>query len=157
LAPPKALTEHVMAKMSGLLSPSPRLVFAKLFSINLFVGTLSLSVCHQFGLNPFNTERSLDSWFMQVGGHQVCMFLCGVVFLAISMLAAGLILNIEEMLSLKRNKYLQVAAISLFSLVILFLFGAEFTLGIGALWLLGALVGGIAATETVWRMSVQPG
>lgn len=150
-APSQEVTNKLMNKMNRLMNPNSLLVFSKVFSINILVGFLSLAICHQFGLNPFNTERSLDSWFMHVGGHQVCMVLCGVVFITVSILAAGFVLNIEEVLKLKQNKFLQVASLSLFSLAFLFLIGAEFALGIGLLWLAGALVGGLVATETVWR------
>ena len=150
--PPKEVSNQVVQKIGKLLNPNPFLIFSKLFSINIFVGFLSLSICHQFGLNPFNTERSLDDWFMHVGGHQACMVLCGIVFLSVTIASAGLALSIEEVRAFRKNKTLQTISLSLFSLAFLFLIGAEFAVEIGLLWLAGAIIGGLVSTEVLWQL-----
>ncbi len=149
---PKNTDQMVLATISKLLNPNASSVFVKILGIHLAVGFLSLSVCHQFGINPFNTERSLADWMMNVGGHHFCMLGCGILFVGLSVLAAGFFLTIEEVNALKRTSHLQTLVLGLMSLGIFLSFGAEFAVGIGAVWLLGGYIGGFAATETVLRL-----
>jgi hypothetical protein len=70
---PAPLKQSVLASIHSLLHPSAWLVFAKVLGIHLIVGFLSLSICHQFDMNPFGTDRSLADWFMSSWGHSACM------------------------------------------------------------------------------------
>lgn len=149
---PTAVSESVSKRMEPLLDPSPFGVFAKLLGIHSVVGFLSLSFCHQFELNPFRTAHSLDSWLMSVGGHSVCMIVCGVLFLGLSVLASGYFLSLEEARALRRTGFPQSFALGVLSLVLFHTLGAQLALTIGALWLLGALIGGFVATEAVWKV-----
>ncbi len=148
---PQDVSNQVFSKIRGLLNPSAFMIFTKVLVIHLAVGTLSLAVCHQFGLNPFGTEKSLADWFMSVGGHGFCMIGCGVLFTALSILAAGYFLTSEEVRVLRRTEFLQALCLALFSLGVFAFFGAQLALTFGGLWLLGALIGGFAATEVVWQ------
>ncbi|HVK60442.1 MAG TPA: hypothetical protein VM432_02780 [Bdellovibrionales bacterium] len=145
-------TTKVFARMSELINPSAWMVFFKVLGIHLAVGFLSLSVCHQFGMNPFGTESSLDNWFMAMWGHNACMIACGTLFLGASILTAGYFLSIEEVRALKRTEFLQALSLGAVSLAIFAVFGAELALAFAGLWLLGALVGGFAATQVVWKL-----
>ena len=147
---PKNIKTQVIYKISKLMNPSAYMVFFKILGLHLAVGFLSLSVCHQFGMNPFNTESSLADWFMRVGGHQVCMFACGTLFVGMSLLIAGYFLSIEEIKALKRTEILQNLALGIISLGFFVAFGAEMAISIAGLWLLGGFVGGVLATQTVW-------
>lgn len=149
---PRAATEKVFARMQELVNPSAWTVFFKILAIHVAIGFLSLSVCHQFGMNPFGTESSLDSWFMAMWGHSTCMILCGVLFVGLSFLSAGYFLTIEEVRALRRTEFIQAFALGSVSLAIFAAFGAELALTFSGLWLLGALVGGFIATETVWKL-----
>jgi hypothetical protein len=149
---PAEVTSKVISKLKRLLDPSAWSVFAKLLSIHAVVGFLSLSVCHQFELNPFQTSRSLADWFMTVGGHSVCMIGCGVLFVGLSVLASGYFLSIEETRALRRTGFPQSFALSAVSLGLFATVGAELALTFAALWLLGALIGGFIATEAIWKV-----
>ncbi len=149
---PKEVKERAFNSVLKLLNPSPLTVFLKIFGIHTGVGYLSLSVCHQFGMNPFNTERSLADWMMRVWGHQVCMIGCGILFVGISLIAAGYFLTIEEIKALKRTELLQTLSLGLISLGLFAAFGAELAFGISVLWLLGGLIGGFFATQAMWRI-----
>lgn len=153
---PQETKDLVFNKIQNLINPNSLIVFLKILGIHLGVGFLSLSICHQFGANPFNTENSLDNWMMQVGGHQFCMIGCGILFISLSLFAAGYFLTVEEINSLRKTKLLQTLALGLISLGMFEAFGAELALGIAGLWLLGSLVGGLAATEAVWRLKRIP-
>ncbi len=149
---PKSVKGLVAFKIAKLMNPSALMVFFKILGFHLVVGFLSLSVCHQFGINPFNTERSLSDWFMSVGGHQFCMFGCGVLFVGVSLLAAGYFLTIEEVKALKRTEILQTLVLGVISLGLFVAFGAEMAIGIAGLWLLGGFIGGILATQMIWKL-----
>ncbi len=148
---PKEVTENVFSRIKNLLTPSAWLVFLKILTIHLITGVASLSICHQFGLNPFNTKYSLADWFMSVGGHHFCMLGCGVLFVGGGILAAGYFLTIEEIKVLKRTEFMQNLSLGLISLGLFAAFGVEMILSIAGIWLLGALIGGYVATVTVWK------
>lgn len=152
---PHELNESVLENIRSLLNPSAWNVFAKLLGIHLVVGFFSLGVCHQFGMNPFGTTRSLSDWFMDMWGHSVCMVGCGVIFVSFSILAAGYFLSVEEVKALKRTEFLQTLALGVVSLVGFAAFGTELALTFAGLWLLGALAGGYLATEATWRLKTR--
>lgn len=149
---PSELNEKLQGRMKPLLNPSGFSVFGKLLGIHLVVGLASLAVCHQFELNPFGTSFSLDNWFMNVGGHSFCMLACGFFFMGVTYFAANLFLTIEEWKALKNNGFLQTFSIGVVSLALFYFFGAELVLSMAGLWLLGALVAGMFATEVTWKL-----
>lgn len=149
---PKQLSGNIFSQLQKLINPSPWFVFLKVLGIHIVIGFLSLSLCHQFGMNPFNTEASLSEWMMSMGGHSVCMIGCGIFFVGLSLALAGYFLSIEEVRALKRTEFLQTFALGTISLAIFSIVGAEMALTISGLWLLGALIGGFVATEAVWKL-----
>ena len=134
-------------KLKQRIFSNPWKVFSKLLSIHGVVGFLSLGICHQFGLNPFQTEYSLMDWFMKVGGHSFCMVFCGVLFMMTSLLLANFFLSLEELESIKRHQWLQTGVIGLTSLAAFYFFGAELVAAFAGLWILGAFIGAFAAIE----------
>lgn len=149
LPAPSNISQNILKRIKILLHPSAYVVFLKLFGIHAIVGTLSLAICDQFGLNPFNSGLSLSQFFMTFG-HSVCMTLCGMVFISFSFIAARIFLTQEEFLVLRKNYFIQSFALSTTSLGILVAFGAETTLNIALLWILGAIIGGLFP---VWILS----
>lgn len=147
---PADVSESILGRVRADLNPSAWVVFAKLLSIHLVVGTLSLAVCNQFGLNPFHTDFSLSDYFMKFG-HSTCMVLCGVLFISLTVALGRFALRGEELLVLSKNAPLQVFGLSMLSLAAFIGFGAELVLGIAFLWLAGAMVGGILTTKAVVR------
>jgi hypothetical protein len=148
---PVAVQTTTLFKIKTMLNPGALIVFLKVLAIHMVIGFLSLSVCHQFGMNPFNTERSLDNYMMSFGGHYFCMFGCGVLFVSLSLLSAGYFLTIEEVKALRRTEVLQILVLGMISLSLFMVFGVELAAGIAAIWLLGALLGGLITTESMWR------
>lgn len=149
---PKDLTTDVLAKMERLLRPSALSVFAKMFFIHLITGFLSFAICHQFELNPFKTSHSLSDLFMDIGGHGFCMVACGVLFISLSIFLAGFFLTIEETKALRRTEFLQILALGIMSLGSFIAVGAEVALTLGGLWIIGGLIGGLTATEILWKV-----
>lgn len=149
-------TEQVSAvaylKLKKRLFPNPWIVFGKVVGVHAVVGSLSLAVCNQFGLNPFNTQQSLTDWFMKVAGHNFCMLLCGTFFMMMTYLLANLVLTLEEMEAVKRHEWLQTGIMGLVSLAAFHFFGAELVGTFMFLWLIGALIGGFLSIEGSYRI-----
>lgn len=140
------------AKLKKRLFPNPWIVFGKVLGVHAVVGSLSLAVCNQFGLNPFNTDQTLTNWFMKVAGHNFCMLLCGTFFMMTTYILANLILSLEEVESIKRYEWLQTGIVGLVSLAAFHFFGAELIGTFMALWIVGALIGGYVSIEGSYRI-----
>lgn len=152
---PISISDKIKRNIHVLLNPNPWNIFAKLLGIHVIIGFLSLSICHQFGLNPFNTNRSLADWFMNVGGHNVCMVMCGLLFVSLSIFSAGVFLSIEEVKALRKTEAIQLLGLGIISLIVFLIFGAELTIGFAGLWLLGSFIGGVASTEVIFRLKLS--
>lgn len=149
---PDEVSSRVLNSLQKLVNPNPILVFFKILGIHTVIGFLSLSICHQFGLNPFNTETSISDWMMYTGGHHACMIGCGILFVGLSLFLAGYLLSIEEIRALRKTQVLQISVLGIISIGFLLAFGAQIALSIGILWLIGAMIGGVSAVETVFRL-----
>lgn len=147
---PEEISQKILRRIRADLNPSAWIVFAKMLGVHTVVGTLSLGICDQFGLSPFRTGFSLSNYFMSLG-HSTCMVLCGFLFIGLSILLAGLVLRKEEVRVLAKNAPLQVFGLGVLSLAAFIGFGAQFVLGIAALWLVGAMIGGIGAAKIIFR------
>ena len=149
---PVEVSDVVFSSIQKLLHPRAVTVFFKILGVHLVTGFLSLSFCHQFGFNPFNTEYSLAEWFMSTGGYYACMIGCGVTFVSLSVLMAGYFLSVEEVKALKRTDLIQNFALGVISLGLFTTFGVEFILSVAGLWMLGSLVGGFVAMSAVFKL-----
>lgn len=143
---PREVSSVILKKIHADLNPSAWVVFLKLLGIHAVVGTLSLSICNQFGLNPFHTGFSLSEYFMRLG-NSTCMVFCGVLFIGLTVLLGHFALRREEFMVLSRNAPLQIFGLSALSLAAFIGFGAEVVLGIAVLWIIGAMLGGILAAK----------
>lgn len=150
---PQELSEKILRFVRNDLSPTSFYVFSRILLIHLFVGTLSLAICDQFGVNPFNTSFSLTYYFIKAG-HGVCMTLCGFLFLSLTTGASWLILDTNEFLVLKQNTFLQIFFLSFLSLGFFLLLGAKIIFTAAVFWLTGAVLGGIVV---VYLTSHFPG
>ena len=151
---PQKVSNKILKNAHTWMNPPSWIVFLKLLGVHSIVGTFSLAICNQFGLNPFNTQLSLAEYFMTFG-HSICMVLCGVIFVSFSLVASWIILNREEFATIKKNVVIQIFSLSLLSLAVMVAFGAKLTLGIALLWLLGAFLGGALPAWTLARYKIQ--
>jgi len=138
-------------KLKQRLFPNPWVVFGKVLVIHTIIGSLSLAVCNQFGLNPFNTQQTLTDWFMRIAGHNFCMLLCGTFFMMTTYILANVVLTLEEIETIKRYEWLQTGIFGLISLAAFHFFGAELVGTFIILWFIGALVGGYLSIEGSYR------
>ena len=142
-----AVPENVFKALRERLFPNPWFVFGKVAILHGVVGFLSLVVCNQFGLNPFNTEQSLTDLFMRAVGHNLCMLLCGTFFLGSTYLFANLLLTLEELESVQRHSWTHAGSIGMASLGVFYFFGAELVATFAFLWIIGALLGAYLSIE----------
>jgi len=147
-AVPKEITDQILKTTHNALNPSAWIILFKLLGIHSVVGTLSLGLCNQFGINPFHTNFSLSNYFMEIS-HSFCMTMCGILFISLSIIFASLIFRQEEFRVLYKNSLLLTFTLSSFSLGIFILLGAEISLSIGLLWFFGAMFGGILSAFTI--------
>ncbi len=143
---PEELSHKILRRVYEDLNPSSWLVFSKLLAVHAVVGTLSLAICDQFGMNPFNTGFSLSRYFMKFG-HNACMAMCGFVFLSLTVLISKNILRREEFFVLQKNLLLQGFFLSLISLAAFLAFGAEVIAGAAILWVIGAVLGSFVTMQ----------
>ncbi|GIL18702.1 MAG: hypothetical protein BroJett040_24530 [Oligoflexia bacterium] len=139
LSLPIEVQNQILKQVQTALAPSPTQVFFKLAAIHSIIGTLSLGICDQFGMNPFQTGFSLSNYFMKFG-HSFCMAMCGFLFVGASILAGTYILNPAERFVLRSHLFLQSFSLSMISLGIFLALGAEIPLVIGFLWIVGGLI-----------------
>lgn len=152
---PADLNTQTLSKMEKLLNPSSLLIFSKVLFINAAIGFLSLSICHQFGLNPFNTTFTLESIFMQIGGHSLCGFLCGFFFVSGGFLLSSLLLTIEEFRALNNKKFVHTFAVSITLLTFLIIVGAEVAVTMGLLWLVGAFLASLLSIQGLFKFRTR--
>jgi hypothetical protein len=143
---------ELFEKIKRQIFPNPWVVFSKILILHFIVGGLSLVICNQFGLNPFQTDQSLTRWFMKVGGHHFCMVGCGLFFMATTYFLSNLFITLEELESVRRHEWLQMALVGLLSLTAFYFFGADLIAMFVLLWLLGAMVGGFLSIEASYRL-----
>ncbi len=145
---PDELSQRILARVRKDLNPSAWLVFSKLLSIHAVVGTLSLAVCDQFGMSPFNLNFSLSEYFMKFG-HSACMVFCGFLFLGLTGFFAWTFLKPEEFVVLKKNVIIQVFLLAVLSAVAFMAFGAQLVLSAVLFWMIGALIGGFTTVTAL--------
>lgn len=148
---PPELSHRVLKLIKKRMQPSVTQIFVKLLILHVPIGILSLYVCDQFGMSPFETNFSLARYFMYFG-HSFCMFLCGSFFIGGSILISGFILKPQEVRILRKKSYIQSFFLAGVSYGSFLMFGAEITLGVALVWLLGAILGGIISSEIVYRL-----
>ncbi len=139
-------------KIRQKLFPNHWIVFIKIAIFHTIVGFSSLTICNQFGLNPFQTDQSLTNWFMNIAGHNFCMILCGLFFMTTTYLLANIFLSLEELEAVKRFEWLQTGVMVLVSLAAFYFFGAELVGTLAVLWTVGALIGSLMSIEGSYRL-----
>lgn len=142
---PRQAKESVMDQVKRDLNPSMLRIFVKLGAIQAVIGTIVLLFCPQFGVS-LTDEHRLMHVFMRFG-VQGCMFACGALFVGISLLVSAYILNLDELRILRKHQPLQISALSLASMFVFFLLGADIFEILAIAWLAGAIIGGIALLE----------
>lgn len=147
---PEDVTKNIWQTVYRDLNPSAWLVFLKVLGIHSVVGTLSLAICNQFDINPFRTGFSLSDYFMKFG-HSTCMVMCGILFVGLSVLLSRMVIRPEELRVFRKNAWLEVFGLSMISIGVFASLGAQLTVAVALLWLLGAMLGGVSMASIPLR------
>jgi len=146
---PPEVGEKILRRVTADLNPSAWTVFSKVGVVQAIVGLVSLLFCPQFGFS-LTGSHGIMHFFMQFG-MSVCMAACGTLFVGTSLLISALVLRADEVRVLRRNRILQVAALSLLTAGAFFCLGAEVLELVTLAWLGGAILGGMGTLELGWR------
>lgn len=153
VAPPQSVDRVILERVSQELNPAIGSVFLKFLAIHLGLSVFTLSVCTQFGLRLFPVLNLMDT-FMSIAGHTYCMTFCGALYLGASAFALTFLLTPEEVLAVRRTRFIQLFILATLSLMTFIFFGAEVLLVPAILWLVGGLVFGSFFMEFGWRLRV---
>jgi hypothetical protein len=143
---PESLPASLRRAVRRDLEPSGTRILVRLSCLHLTLSVVSLSVCHQFGLNPFGTTWSLSDWAMQMAGHTVCMLVCGAVFFGGTVAFMPLVLSSDERRVLWQSVHQYLGTLIFGSLFAFWLVSAELDFG-------GVLVWSFAAWSTGWLIA----
>jgi hypothetical protein len=145
-SPPEHLNKKILNFIKHDLNPTHKIVFSKLLAIQAFIGTLTLIFCPQFNLSLTNNYE-LFHYFHHKFGENICMAICGSIFIGTGAMFATSLLKSSEINKIKESRFLYYTSISIFALSIFFLLGSEIYLILAAYWLLGSTAGGLIVFE----------
>lgn len=141
--PPEELNHKILNFVRADLNPSHRTVFSKLVAIQAFIGSLTLTFCPQFSLSLTNNYE-LFHYFHHTFGKNICMVICGSIFIGSGTLFATYILKSSEIRKIKESRFLYYTSISIIALSSFLILGSEVYLTLAAYWLVGAIFGGLS-------------
>lgn len=145
-SPSTELDQRVLSFVSEDLNPSHQKVFFKLTAVQGFIGFLTMLFCPQFNFSLTN-NYDLFHYFHMNYGHQVCMVLCGSIFLGSGAIFANIILSQGEINTIRKSRFLYYSALSIVAVSTFMLFGAEVYINMVTFWLIGAIGGGMLLFE----------
>ncbi|MFT6631194.1 MAG: hypothetical protein ACJAS4_001143 [Bacteriovoracaceae bacterium] len=141
LAPTQDSRQAILKHIKEDLSVEHKSVFFKTLLIQAFIGTLTLLFCPQFNMSLTNNFE-LFHYFHHTFGDQICMTICGGIFIGTGSFFASTILKASELRLITNHKFFYLFFISGFLITGLLLFGAEIFLAGLVFWLAGALISG---------------
>jgi hypothetical protein len=143
---PVYLDDKVIKYIHNELNPNYLKVLLKLIMIQAFIGTITMIFCPQFSYSLTNNYDIFHYFHMNFGA-QVCMLLCGCIFVGSGALFASTILTKAEIKKIKKHKYLYYTCLSIIFLSLFILIGAKVYLNLVVYWILGATFGGSCSFE----------
>ena len=139
--PPPVSRQAILKHIKEDLSAEHKNVFFKTLLIQAFIGALTLLFCPQFNMSLTN-NFDLFHYFHHTFGDQICMMICGSIFIGTGSLFASTILKSSELKLITNHKFFYLFFISGFLIIGLLFFGAEIFLAGLVFWLAGALISG---------------
>lgn len=118
----------------------------KIIFLYTITGFISLAICPQFGLNPFNRSPELIHMFMQYGTW-ACGLFCGSLFMGIGALIKFMVLGRKDILLLSRVSTLNITIVSALIYGLFMMIGnrnassfINFSIVFFSFWLLGSII-----------------
>jgi len=142
IKPSTKMDETILSFVKKDLAYDKKTIFIKLVLIQSFIGLLTLLFCPQFQLSLTNSHE-LFHYFHYTFGENICMMICGSIFIGSGALFAGAVLNLRELRIINESKLLSYVLISAFALSIFSIINTELYLTLSLFWLVGASLAGI--------------
>ena len=140
---PEEVNARVLNYVKSDLDPSHRKVFSKLVCIQSFVGFLTLTFCPQFDLSLTSNDK-LFHYLHHTFGANICMAICGSIFIGSGAIFASYVLSLNEIRKIKESKLLYYTSLSSLALASFGLIGADVYVKMSVFWFLGAsLIGAL--------------
>lgn len=119
--PPFELSEKIRNTVMSDLNPSWASVMLKLLFIHLFMSSLTLTICPQFGIGPIGGGlgmlRIVESY-----GHLACGAFCGGLFFSGSVLMSALVFSPAQKRKIYQSAVASFSLLAIISLGTLILF-----------------------------------
>ncbi len=144
--PPEDLSRKALNSVYRDLIPSHRIVFFKLLLVQSFIGFISLLFCPQFDLSLTNNYE-VYHFFHKNFGQQVCLILCGGIFVGSGAIFASFLLSKAEIGIIRNSKILYYLSTSSLFLSAFMLFGVKIYVDLAIFWLVGAIFIGLFCFE----------
>ena len=148
---PSHLDESILSTVKKDLNPSPSLVLSKMGIIQAVTAVISLTFCPQFSYSLTNNHEVFHYFHHQFGA-EICMIICGTIFLLPGTLLAGILLKRTELQLIRKTWYLEFFAFTAMALFAFFLLGVEFYVKSVFYWLLGAIGTSIILLEAQYLL-----
>lgn len=145
-APSEKISNDILNYVKSDLNPTHKVVFLKLLSIQAFIGSLTLLFCPQFSLSLTNNHK-LFHYFHYNFGEDICMFVCGSIFIGSGAIFAAHLMKRSEIKKIQTSKILYYFSISSIFLATFIFIGSETYLRLLAFWFIGASTSGIVLFE----------
>jgi hypothetical protein len=137
--PLRATDEAVFRLVEKSMRPFLWAVLGKLTLVEAAAGLGTLAFCPQFDIGFGSHSESLH--FLHTWGPLLHYFACGIFFVLLGAVLAGMLLHRDELYVLGKSKHLYFVVYSLTAYAIFIAFGAEaFLLG-SLFWISGAVLG----------------
>ncbi|MCB0272487.1 MAG: hypothetical protein KDD46_05685 [Bdellovibrionales bacterium] len=146
LSPPEHMQNNILEYVKSELQPSHHIVFSKLIGIHTFIGILTLTFCPQFTMSLTHNQK-LYHFFHHTFGASICMMICGSIFIGSGAIFAAYLLNKQEVMLIKKTKWLYYISISMLGVLSFIFLGAEIYLHLFSYWILGASISGVYIFE----------
>ena len=141
-SPHPNLNDHVLNLIKKDLNPNHKMIFLKLIFIKSFVGFLTLTFCPQFNFSLTNNYE-LFHYLHHNFGHNICSFLCGLIFIGSGASFSAYLLKRNEIEKVYKSKTLYYLFLTLIANLIFGLLGKDIYFLASLFWFLGAFLGGI--------------
>ena len=145
--PSEKLSNKIRSYVKNDLNPSHKIVFSKLLGIQTLIGLLTMTFCPQFSLSLTN-QFELFHYFHHQFGENICVAICGSIFIGSGAIFAVYLLKASEVRKIKESILQYYASISTIALLNFFLLGPETYLTLALYWLIGSTIGGLVMFET---------
>ena len=135
--------QRIMQRVMADLRPSQWMIFAKMGAIQAVTGVATLFICPQFGLGFSGHNVLLHTLHESVGGFMFYI-ICGLIFVFAGAFLSLLILNRDEIRTIRKSKYIYYIVYAFAAYILFFILGSEILIISLVPWVLGAIIGNLS-------------